>query len=171
MQNKAPTIRRPSPAEPVTELRKIKIVECGEDMVDFTKFCPELLLDKPRFHYRRETLLRRRVAEMLCEANRRLPSGLKLAIIEGWRPPYIQQRMYRFVWDRFASENPDWSHVRLTRTVNRYTAPMNTKVPPPHTTGAAVDVVLADDSGKLRDHNSPFKPFDSAGFALNAPGL
>src|SRR2546423_5092 len=99
------TTRRPSPAEPVTELRRVKIVECGEEMVDFLKFCPGLLLDKPRFKYRRETLVRRSVAEMLCEANRRIPRGYRLAIIEGWRPPYIQRRMYRFVWDRFAAEH------------------------------------------------------------------
>jgi zinc D-Ala-D-Ala dipeptidase len=163
--------RRPSPAEPVTELRRVRILECGEEIVDFMTVCPNLLLDVPRFRYRRETLLRRRVAEMLCEANRRLPPGYRLAIIEGWRPPYIQKRMYRFVWNRFADEHRDWSHARLTRTVNRYTAPMNARVPPPHTTGAAVDLMLADEQGRIQDHNSPYDAFDPSGFSLDAPGL
>ncbi len=165
------TTRKPSPAEPVTALRHVKIVECGEEMVDFLAHCPGLLMDKPRFTYRRETVLRRRVAEMLCEANGRLPEGYRLAIVEGWRPPYIQRRMYRYVWDRFAERNPDWSHVRLTRTVNRYTAPMNARVPPPHTTGGAVDLMLADAQGKLQDHHSPYEPFDPAGFSFDAPRL
>lgn len=149
----------------------MKIVECGEEMVDFLALCPELLLDAPRFKYRRETLLRRRVAEMLCDANSRLPRGYRLAIVEGWRPPYIQKRMYRFVWNRFADDHPDWSHMRLTRIVNRYTAPMNDRVPPPHTTGGAVDLMLADESGRLQDHNSPYEPFDHRSFSFDAPGL
>src|SRR5438270_656389 len=56
-------VHRPSAAEPVTQLRRVKIVECGEELVDFLEACPGLLLDAPRFQYRRETLLRRTVAE------------------------------------------------------------------------------------------------------------
>lgn len=163
--------RRISPAEPVSELRRVRIVECGEPLVDFLAGCPGLLLDAPRFQYRRETLLRRSVAERLCRANGLLPAGYRLAVVEGWRPPHIQRRMYRFVWDRFAAAHPDWSPVTLKRVVNRYSAPMNDRVPPPHTTGGAVDVMLADAEGRLLDHSSPYDPHDPRAFALDAPGL
>ena len=69
----------------------IRILECGEEMVDFLALCPDLLLDRPRFQYRRETLLRRTVAEKLCAAERLLPEGYRFLVIEGWRPPHIQQ--------------------------------------------------------------------------------
>src|SRR5579871_5356553 len=164
-------MKQPSLAEPVSELRHIKIVECGEEMVDFLAFCPGLLLDRPRFHYRRETLLRRAVAEKLCAADRLLPSGYRLAVIEGWRPPHIQRRMYRSVWNHFQERHPDWSEVTLKRVVNRYSAPMNVRVPPPHTTGGALDVMLADRDGVLCDHTSPFDPFDPHVAALAATGL
>jgi D-alanyl-D-alanine dipeptidase len=160
-----------SAAEPVTQLRHIKIVECGEELVDFLKFCPALRLDAPRFKYRRETLVRRSVAEKLCEATKHLPKGYQLAMIEGWRPPYIQKRMYKTVWGWFEAKHPDWSHTRMVRTVNQFTAPMNKRVPPPHTTGGAVDVMLSDTNGKLMDHFSPYEPFDTRGAAFDVSGL
>ena len=164
-------VKQPSPAEPVSELRHISIVECGEELIDFLEFCPSLILDRPRFNYRRETILRRTVAEKLCRANESLPSGLCFAVVEGWRPPHIQRRMYQAIWNRFAALHPDWSEMRLKRLVNRYSAPMSSRVPPPHTTGAAVDLVLADESGRVLDHTTPFDPYNPACFALNAPGL
>lgn len=139
--------------------------------MDFLQTCPELLLDRPRFRYRRETRLRRSVAERLCRADRALPPGYRLAIIEGWRPPHIQQRMYRTLRNRFRAEHPDWSEVTLTRFVNRFSAPMNQRVPPPHTTGGAVDLMLADASGQVLDHSSPYAPDDPNSFPFAAPGL
>ena len=160
-----------SAAEPVSALRYIKIKECGEDLVDFLEVCPDLLHARQRFNYRRETLLRRSVAEKLSEANRRLPQGYKLAIVEGWRAPHIQARMYRFVWDRIKEQHPEWSDVTLTRFVNMFSAPMNVRVPPPHTTGGAVDLMLTDADGIELDHSSPYEPFDPKGNAFDAPGL
>ncbi len=164
-------MRRISPTEPVSELRYVKIVECGEEMVDFLALCPDLLLDRPRFAYRRETLLRRTVAEKLCEADRLLPIGYRLAVIEGWRPPHIQRRMYMTVWNWIAHRNPGMSDVQLKRVVNRFSAPMNVRVPPPHTTGGAVDLMLADSAGKELDLTSPFDPFDTFCAPFNAAGL
>ncbi len=161
----------PSPAEPVSRLRSIKIIENGEPLVPFLELCPQLLLDKPRFTYRRETLLRKSVAEKLCAASANLPAGYRLAIVEGWRAPHIQRRMYLSVWNRFREANPHWSEVTMRRVVNRYTAPMNDRVPPPHSTGGAVDLVLADAEGKVLDHTSPFESYDPRGFAFDAAGL
>ena len=124
-----------SGAEPVSQLRYVKIVESGEELVDFLQACPALLLDRDRFHYRRETLMRKTLAEKLCAANANLPSGYRLAIIEGWRAPHIQRRMYQAVWGRFQRDHPDWSETTLKRVVNKYSAPLNSRVPPPHTTG------------------------------------
>lgn len=161
----------PSPTEPVSQLRSVRILESGEPLVDFLQLCPELIWDSPRFHYRRETVLRRSVAERLCQASAALPEGYRLAIVEGWRPPHIQRRMYLSVWNRFKEMHPDWSDVTLRRVVNRFTAPQNLRVPPPHSTGAAVDLMLADAEGNLLDHNSPYEGFDPRSFAFAAPNL
>ena len=109
----------PSPTEPVSQLRSVRIVESGEPLVDFLQLCPALIWDSPRFHYRRETVLRRSVAERLCQANAALPEGYRLAIVEGWRPPHIQRRMYLSVWNRFKEMHPDWSDVTCGVLVTR----------------------------------------------------
>jgi D-alanyl-D-alanine dipeptidase len=162
---------RISPHEPVSQLRRIRIVENGEELIDFLEHCPGLLLDRSHFRYRRETLLRRSVAERLCQAEQALPAGVRLAVIEGWRPPHIQRRMYLFTWLRFKEQHPDWSDVTLRRVVNRFSAPLDPRVPPPHTTGGALDVMLADAEGNLLDHTSPFDPWDPKCAALEAAGL
>lgn len=158
-------------AEPVTDLRRIKIFECGEPLVDYREACPLLLIDRPRFNYRRETLVRRTVATFLDQASRSLPKGYRLAIIEGWRGPHIQHRMWLAGRKRFQELHPDWSETKLKRMVNRYTAPLSDKVPPPHSTGGAVDVTLLRDDGSYHDHSNPFEMYDPRGFAFAAPGL
>ena len=160
-----------SPAEPVSELRRIKIQDNGEPLVNYMEHCPELIVDQPRFTYRRETYLRQTAAEMLRVATTLMPSGYRIAIVEGWRAPHIQRRMYMAVWDRFKEQNPAWSDVQLRRVVNRFTAPIGTRVPPPHSTGGAMDVFLVDDLGKPYDMRTPYEPHDPAGFSLDAPGL
>jgi D-alanyl-D-alanine dipeptidase len=165
------TSEKPSPAEPVSRLRSIKIVECSDEMIDFLSLSPRIIFDKPHFKYRRETVLRRPMAERLAAAANSLPPGFLLAIIEGWRPPHIQRRMYQAIWNRFAKDHPDWSPTRMKRTVNRYSAPMDRRVPPPHTTGGAVDIMLADATGKVLNHSAPFMPFAENTFSFDAPGL
>ena len=160
-----------SPAEPVTDLRRVKIVECGEPLVDFLVECPALVLDRPRFNYRRETLLRKSVCEKLCAANEALlRRGYHIRVVEGWRPPFIQRRMYRWSYNRFAESHPEWGEAQLRRMTNRFTAPMNDRVPPPHTTGGAIDVALYR-GDEAMDMMSPYGSRDHRGFVAGAPRL
>lgn len=161
-----PVAKTPSPAEPVSELRRVKIIECGEPMVDFME--AGLVLDRPRFNYRRETIIRARVCEMLVKANEFLLSrNHHIKIVEGWRPPFIQRRMYQWSYNRSKKEHPEYTHLQLTRLTNRFTAPMGTRVPPPHTTGGAVDVALYKGDVSA-DMMSPFELTDYRGFVATA---
>jgi D-alanyl-D-alanine dipeptidase len=165
-------IKFPSITEPVSDLRRVKIRENGEPLVDFLAECPELRLDKPRFLYRRETMLRQSVAERLCRANDRLMrQGRRIYIVEGWRAPLIQRRMYAAAWQRYSRLYPDRSPTSLKRIVNRFTAPVGTAVPPPHSTGGAMDIVLYDMEGNALDVRSPYEWRDPDGFAFAAPKL
>jgi D-alanyl-D-alanine dipeptidase len=161
----------PSPSEPVSELRKVKIVECGERLVDFTVECPGLVLVSPVYGYTRATLVRRSVAEKLNRAIEALPEGYGIGIIEGWRPRYVQRRMYNTNWLRFKNLHPDWSDLQLRRVVNRFTHPPEAAAPPPHSSGGAVDVVLIDAEGIRLDHSSPYKPFDPRNYPTGCAGL
>ncbi|MDR3691329.1 MAG: M15 family metallopeptidase [Fimbriimonas sp.] len=162
----------PSKAEPVTELKRVKIVDNGEELVDFLQLCPDLRQDRPRFNYRRETLLRRTPAEMLRNANQALMrKGYRIQVIEGWRAPFIQRRMYAAVWQMMSKRHPEWSQTKLKRTVNQFTAPVDTVVPPPHTTGGAIDVAITDMDGNALDVLSPYVDHDTHGFFFDAPKL
>ncbi|HEY0866540.1 MAG TPA: M15 family metallopeptidase [Fimbriimonas sp.] len=164
-------MKPPSPSEPVSELRRIPIRECGEPLVDFLSSCPDLAHERPRFDYRRETLMRDGLLERLCRSANRLPPGLRLGVIEGWRAPVIQQRMYRAVWKQMCERYPDKSPIQLRRIVNRFSAPMDRRAPPPHTTGGAVDLALLNDRGEALDLHSPFDLYDDRGFPFSAAGL
>lgn len=164
----------PSPWEPVTLLRRVPIQENRDPLVDFRVHCPDLHFSPPRLRYTRATFARRALAERLAAADAALrPHGCRLSVVECWRPPHIQQRMYRTTWNRLKEQHPEWSDVQLRRVVNRFTAPVADKrVPPPHSTGGAVDLLLADAvTGEPLDHMSPYEPFDHKAFPFDAPGL
>ncbi len=164
-------VKPPSPFEPVSELRKVKIVECGEPLVDFAIECPNLVQTTPAFDYTRATLVRSAVAEMLNLAAESLPKGVKLGIIEGWRPRHVQRRMYLTSWLRFKNLHPEWSDAHLGKVVSRYTHPPEAAAPPPHSSGGAVDLVLVDSDGRRLDHSSPYETFDPRNYPAACQGL
>ncbi len=164
-------MRKISIAEPVTELKRIKIIENGEPLVDFLKFCPLLVKADPVFDYRYETVVRESVARKLCAAAKALAKGYRLGVLEGWRPHHVQRRMYLRAWNRFREMHPEWGDAQLRRVVNRYTAPLNTKVPPPHSTGAAVDLFLLDSDLNELDMRAPYPTMDPRSYPLHAKGI
>lgn len=165
-------LKRVSITEPVTDLKRVPIRECGEALVDYRQVCPELCLERMRFDYERAYLAREGLARRLCLANEYLMKrGYRLSILECWRPAHIQRRMYLASWARFKEMHPDWSDTKLKRLVNRFTAPPDHVVPPPHSTGGAVDLWLADMSGQTLNHRDPYEMRDPAGFLFDAPKL
>jgi zinc D-Ala-D-Ala dipeptidase len=163
--------RKISPNEPAGELARVPVRECGEPLVDFLKACPGLILAQPIFEYTRATLVRQGVAERLNQAMAALPKGFRLGIVEGWRPMYVQRRMWLTSWIRFQNLHPEWSEVQRKRVVNRFVAPPDAKAAPPHSTGGAVDVYLVDESGERLDHSSPFEVFDPKNYPAHVKGL
>lgn len=164
-------MKKISIAEPVTELKRIKIVDNGEPLVDYLEFCPRLVKANPVFEYRYETVVRESVARKLCMASKVLPNGYRIGVLEGWRPHHIQRRMYLLTWNRFKELHPEWGDAQLRRVVNRFTAPMNNKVPPPHSTGAAVDLYLLDSDLHELNMRAPYPTRDSHSFPFEAKGL
>lgn len=158
------------PHEPTAALCDIPIRDNGEPMIDVLSLSDRIFLDRPRFDYQRESLLRQGVAERLATAAERLPAGFSFGLVEGWRPPFIQARMFRAVWRDMEARFPGLSPEELRPIVERYSAPMEETVPPPHTTGAAFDLALYRD-GAAADLCSPFEWRDPAGFDFDASGL
>lgn len=139
--------------------------------MNYLELSPRIVRGSGRWVYKRESLLRETPAKMIAAAADSLPRGYVLSVAEGWRPPHIQRRMYLAGWQKWKQKHPDWSDVAITRLTNRFTAPPNDKVPPPHTTGGAVDLWLADEGGNVLDHLRPYDTGDRRAYPFAAAGL
>ncbi|WKU42823.1 M15 family metallopeptidase [Streptomyces sp. VNUA116] len=125
----------------------IPVRECGERLRDVRY--SRLLVDRSRqdaegaFAHVREGVL-----ERLQRAQSALPDGVRLLLVEGYRPPVLQEQYFeRYVaWLRAA--NPQWSGTQVHRAASRFVAPPEIA---PHTAGAAVDITLADANGHELD--------------------
>ncbi|MEO7454374.1 MAG: M15 family metallopeptidase [Fimbriimonadales bacterium] len=145
---------RLAPAEPIAALNRVKLIECGEPLVD-------LRLHLPGFKVTRESAVpwaREGVADRLKIARRGL-APYDIGLREAWRSLKRQQ----FIYDRyFAGLDPLRSLAIRRRLANRFFAPYDQKAPPGHSTGAAIDLWLLDEQGEPIDLSGPGERFKSA---------
>jgi D-alanyl-D-alanine dipeptidase len=116
-------------------------------------------------------LVRASLALRLDEAQRLLPDGLHLQVKEGFRAQVSQRRIIEEYAGRLRVDHPDLTAADLERLTSRYVAPLDVA---PHVAGAAVDVTLADETGRELDLGCPLDatPEESGGRCyLSAPGL
>ncbi len=163
------------PAEDQDELDAVAIEDNGEPLVDFLSHCPsdKLLLSPahPVFDFPRVHLLRKSVAEMICQAAQALPNGLRLQVVEGYRPIAVQRAMYRHALQEARKRLPDADERAIALEAGRYSAPPDAVTPPPHLTGGAVDLEIIGEEGARLDFTSPFDLLDNAQAAFDAPGI
>jgi len=160
--------------EPLTRLRAVPIEDNGEPLVDPRTLSPRVHFAQkhPKFEdMKRVPVVRRRVAEMLAEAADSLPEGTDIVIIEGFRPLAQQRWMYEQIKAEFAEKHPEWSKATLHRITNTLSAPPDDSCPPPHSTGAAVDLSLMNMPARdWLDMTSPFE-MDETSAPGDTPGL
>ena len=137
--------------------------------------------DDPRYHA--EGLpgalprgwVREGVAARLAAAATGLPDGLTLVVWDGYRPIATQAALYGSYLDELAMVHADWPADALEDAAARYVTPPSRSelAPPPHLTGGAVDVTLADGDGRPLDLGTDFDAFvpEAAARALeDVPG-
>ncbi len=163
------------PAEDQAELDAVRVEECGEPLVDFLTLAltDQLVLapQHPVFDFPRVHLLRERVAKMVLVAANNLPDGLRLQIVEGYRPLQIQRAHFKHSLEEACKRMPGASEEEILTEAGRYSAPPDAPTPPPHTTGGAVDLEIIDEAGQRLDFFSPFDLQDPRGAAWEATGL
>ena len=142
----------------------IPIHECGEPLVALPSRLwrlephPYRLLGAPYGPEGDPFRLRQGVVERLLQAEQALREdvpGLRLAIFDAWRPLAVQRFMVRHALLQECAQqgvNPDQpsgQRDRIEAEVGRFWAPPSDDpaTPPPHSTGAAVDLTLADGAG------------------------
>jgi zinc D-Ala-D-Ala dipeptidase len=148
---------------------KIAVAECGEPLVDLRG---TLLVDARRGDadgYFART--REGVRDRLVAADRALPRGIRLLIIEAYRPPRLQVEIFEGYRAELLRATPELTVAEADRLASRYVAPLAVA---PHVGGAAVDLTLVDADGNELDLGCPeaATPEESDGACYtNAPGL
>jgi D-alanyl-D-alanine dipeptidase len=99
-----------------------------------------------------KTLVRRELAVRLQSARAALPSGIYLRVVEGYRPAHQQQAIIERYSAEIRGVRPGIGEPELHILTSRYVAPLAVA---PHVAGAAVDVTLADSSGRELDQGTP----------------
>ena len=147
----------------------IPIVDNREELVEIPNtinfFTPHPYseLGAPYINKKNIWNLRSNVLNRLLEANNYLKANYKdyfFIIYDSWRPFEVQEYMFYFACKNeckkngivFSRENIN-SYPDIIKKVEKFWAfpSPNINNPPPHSTGAALDITLLDKSGKLLD--------------------
>ena len=93
-------------------------------------------------------IVRAGLAARLVEAQRLLPSDVKLDVVEGHRPAAAQRAIIARYSGEVCAAHPGVSTAELHRLTSRFVAPLEVA---PHVAGAAVDLTLVDANRKMLD--------------------
>ena len=148
----------------------IKIKECNEPLISIPKSIfrltphPYMSLGAPYLAGSDPWVLRRSVLERLIHAQQYLSEinpQLKLALFDAWRPISVQKFMFNYtIQETCKSRGIDIDDLSVNEDINdvieevgRYWAKpsYDPLTPPPHSTGAAIDLTLADMTRKPVD--------------------
>jgi D-alanyl-D-alanine dipeptidase len=122
----------------------VPVREGGEPLVDVRAAAPLLVDPRQADPAGAYAHLRCGVVDRLVTAQSLLPRGIRLLIIEGYRPLATQERYYGEYRDQLRRAHPDWSAAALDEETSRYISPVGVA---PHVAGAAVDLTLSGDDG------------------------
>lgn len=101
-----------------------------------------------------DLLLRRPLIDRLVGVNAQLAAyGLELWVFDAWRPIAVQNHFHNhWMPDHLRALHPDWDDVRIATETEKYWArgadgAIDPLSPPPHATGAAVDLTIRYKAG------------------------
>lgn len=105
-----------------------------------------------------ECFVRETVFEKLHYVTNLLPEGIKLVVLDGWRPFSVQQHFFDSLINilRKSFPNHDEQHL-FNQAKSLVSPPSSDKLSPsPHLTGGSVDVTLCDTNGRFLDMGTEF---------------
>ncbi|KAB8195679.1 dipeptidase [Nonomuraea phyllanthi] len=147
----------------------ILVQECGEPLADVRgrlRVDDRLADDEGAYAHLRSGLLDR-----LERAERLLPDGFHLLVVEGYRPIATQRRIFDGYRAELQAAFPEISPDEAYIAASRYVSPVEVA---PHTAGAAVDLTLCDPDGVEYDMGTQVNdnPEQSGGACYtNAPNV
>jgi D-alanyl-D-alanine dipeptidase len=131
------------------ELRKIKVTDNKEKLVDLKKECPGIKFKIASYigknggdkaiidaQYAREE-----VARKLIKAQSFLPDGYKLIIECAYRSPIVQKKSFDAIYKKLIFEYPHWTEKQIAAEMDNRVSPVDIA---PHCGGGAVDLTIID---------------------------
>jgi D-alanyl-D-alanine dipeptidase len=126
------------------EIAAIPVHDNGEALVDLRTLAGFRLDSRAADEAGSYAYLREGVVDRLAAAQRALPDGLHLLIVEGYRPYQRQLEIFTGYQDELRTRYPDWPTDHLRRETSKFVSPVEVA---PHSTGGAIDLTLCDDDG------------------------
>jgi zinc D-Ala-D-Ala dipeptidase len=139
----------------VSSIREVLIIENNDPIIDLRNqiaiaYDPKFLLTNPDC-----TKMRKAVYEKLCEAQKLLPKGLFFKVNVALRSLNVQARMFNEMKEEIQKKFPDMTEKELFLETSKFVAPVKTWEGiinvPPHSTGGAIDLILAKEDGSYLD--------------------
>lgn len=145
------------------KVAQIPITECGEKLQP-ASLAPEPVCIYPAYFKMGipsappECHLRQGVYERLLQAAQQLPKGLRLVVLDGWRPFSVQQHLYDTLINLMEHRFPEMDSSKIHSEARNLVSPPSTATtsPSPHLTGGSVDITLADSCGRLLNMGTQF---------------
>ena len=122
----------------------LQVEECGDRLVDLRDVEAIRLDSRLADADGAYAHLRAALADRLVAAQSLLPRGLRLLVVEGYRPPALQEQYFAEYAAELRRANPHWPAPHVHRQASRYTSPPGVA---PHVAGAAVDLTLCTYAG------------------------
>ena len=161
---------------------KIPIVENKEELVTIPKYLnflkphPYFIMGAPYKNKKDIWNLRRSVLSRLLKANEYLKTNYRnyfFLIYDSWRPLEVQEYMFYYACNSeckkngivFSKENIN-SYPEIIKKVEKFWAfpSQNVNNPPPHSTGAAIDITFVDSCGNLFDMGCEIDQMDESAY-------
>jgi zinc D-Ala-D-Ala dipeptidase len=139
----------------------IPLGDTGEALVDLRQVAEFRVDDRLADDAGAYAHLREEIVQRLLTAQRTLPQGLRLLIIEGYRPLSLQMTYFERYKNDLRLEYPEWSSERLHVEASKYVSPPEVA---PHSTGGTADLTLCTADGIELDMGTIVNasPVDSA---------
>lgn len=123
-------------------VRAVPVADGGEPLVDLRE-APGLRLE-PRQAGAAGAWVREAVRRRLLAAQAALPDGVRLLVIEGYRPLHRQRAIFDSYRDELRRRHRRWSDQRLFVETTKFVSPVEVA---PHGTGGALDLTLCTVDG------------------------
>lgn len=161
-------LKNPIPIiEDISGREEININECGEELVALSSIMPQRIRVYPGYYLKGfhnaviECYARKSLADRLLQATEFLPLKYKFIIFDAWRSLSLQKEIYEKERNKIRNKNSKLNEKKIhLKTQIFVSEPSNDlKKPPPHLTGGAIDLSLADKNNQLLKMGTSFDYF------------